>query len=134
MLPWIFLLLSLGAWWIVFTTRSMVELALALLAALVFLLLGFFGLLSARVGHVARTQAAREKALLLTTRPTPAADPTRAARADARDGSTAGPDAGGAGPAGRGGPRAGARDDEERDGGGDAGSGDGGGGGGGGGD
>jgi len=69
MLSWIFLLLSVGAWWIVFTTRSMVELALALTAALVFLLLGFYGLLTSRVGHVTRTQSAREKALLLTTRP-----------------------------------------------------------------
>jgi len=73
MLPWIFLLMSAGAWWIVLTTRSMVELALALIAALVFLLLGFYGLLSARVGHLTRSQSAREKALLLTTRPKPPA-------------------------------------------------------------
>jgi hypothetical protein len=76
--PWIFLLMSAGAWWIVFTTRSMVELALALIAALVFLLLGFYGLLSARVGHVTRTQSAREKALLLTIRPKPQAGPSAA--------------------------------------------------------
>lgn len=68
MLPWIFLLLSLGAWWIVLTTRSMTELLVALIAGIVLFLLGFFGLVSARVGHVTRTQGSREQALLLTTK------------------------------------------------------------------
>jgi hypothetical protein len=69
MLPWIFLLLSALAWWVVFTTRSVAELAVALAAAVIFLVLGFFGLIAARVGHVTRTQSSREKALLLSTRP-----------------------------------------------------------------
>ena len=71
MLPWIFLLFSLLAWWVVFTTASMLELGLALAAAVVFLVLGFFGLLAARVGAVTQTQRAREKALLLASRPKP---------------------------------------------------------------
>ena len=69
MLPWIFLLLSALAWWVVFTTRSVTELAVALAAAMIFLVLGFFGLVAARVGQVTRTQGSREKALLLSTRP-----------------------------------------------------------------
>jgi uncharacterized membrane protein YgcG len=73
MLPWIFLLLSVGAWWIVLTTRSMTELVLALVAAAALFVLGAWGLVSARVGRVARTQAARERALLVTTRVKPEA-------------------------------------------------------------
>jgi len=69
MMPWIFLLLSALAWWMVFTTRSVTELAVALAAAVIFLVLGFFGLLAARVGQVTSTQGSREKALLLSTRP-----------------------------------------------------------------
>lgn len=69
MLPWLFLLLSALAWWVVFTTRSVTELAVALAAAVIFLVLGFFGLVAARVGQVTRTQGSREKALLLSTRP-----------------------------------------------------------------
>lgn len=68
MLPWIFLLLSLGAWWIVLTTRSMVELVIALIAGMLLFVLGAWGLISARVGHVTRTQGSREQALLLTTK------------------------------------------------------------------
>lgn len=125
MLPWIFLLLSVGAWWIVFTTRSMVELAFALIAALVFLLLGFFGLLAARVGHVTRTQSAREKALLLTTRPKPPGDPARPARMEPGRGFVAGVDLRDSSSGARG-PRADTRGATDRDGD----SGDGGGGGG----
>jgi hypothetical protein len=133
MLPWIFLLLSAGAWWIVFTTRSMVELALALIAALAFLLLGFYGLLAARVGHVTRTQSAREKALLLTTRPKPQAGPTAATGPDG-GGFSVGVDHGGSPSGGRSGAaRTRAADDrsDTREGAGDAtdGGGDGGGGG-----
>lgn len=102
MLPWIFLLLSVGAWWIVFTTRSMAALAIALVAALAFLLLGFFGLLSARVGHMTRTQAAREKALLLTTRPELLQGGTRpSGRSDRGAGLAFGADADGTPSAGR---------------------------------
>jgi hypothetical protein len=93
MLPWIFLLLSLGAWWIVLTTRSMTELVVALIAGVVLFLLGFFGLVSARVGQVTRTQGAREQAMLLTTK----------AKAGTSAGPSRSPDRGGPTPIGDGG-------------------------------
>jgi hypothetical protein len=97
MLPWIFLLLSVGAWWIVLTTRSMTELVIALIAGLVLFVLGAWALISARVGHVVRTQGSREQALLLTTKakPAPAAMPKRGP--EGTTGFVAGPDTG-AGP------------------------------------
>jgi hypothetical protein len=120
MLAWIFLLLSGLAWWVVFTTHSVLELTLALAAAVIFLVLGFFGLLSARVGQVTRTQGSREKALLLSTRPRPSAASARAGASDQAS-VTIGIDVGSTG---RGGSRSATDQDGHADGGGDGGGGD----------
>lgn len=119
MLAWIFLLLSGLAWWVVFTTHSVLELTLALAAAVIFLMLGFFGLLAARVGQVTRTQGSREKALLLSTRPRPSAASARAGGSD-HGGVVIGVDVGGTG---RGGSRSANDQDGHADGGGDGGGG-----------
>ncbi len=53
-MPWLFLLLALGGFWLAFTTSSVALSALSLLASLVLLGLWVMGLLARRVGDRAR--------------------------------------------------------------------------------
>jgi len=69
MIGWIVLALSLGAFWIAFTTESVVLLTVALIVGAVLLLVGFVMLLQARVGDTQRTQSLRETTLLVQARP-----------------------------------------------------------------
>lgn len=56
-MPWLFLLLALGAIVLAFSTTSVPLAAVALLLALVFLVVGVLGLLAQRVGSQSRSEA-----------------------------------------------------------------------------
>jgi len=56
-MPWLFLLLALGAVVIAFTTTSVPLAAIALLLSLVFVVIGVLGLLAQRVGNQSRSEA-----------------------------------------------------------------------------
>ncbi|KPN16943.1 hypothetical protein [Luteimonas terrae] len=56
-MPWLFLLLALGAVVIAFTTTSVPLAAIALLLSLVFVVIGVMGLLAQRVGSQSRSEA-----------------------------------------------------------------------------
>ncbi|PBJ84222.1 hypothetical protein CMZ84_07260 [Lysobacteraceae bacterium NML93-0399] len=56
-MPWLFLLLALGAVVIAFTTTSVPVAAIALLLSLVFVVIGVLGLLAQRVGSQTRSEA-----------------------------------------------------------------------------
>ena len=56
-MPWLFLLLALGAVVIAFTTTSVALAAIALLLSLVFVVIGVMGLLAQRVGSQSRNEA-----------------------------------------------------------------------------
>lgn len=56
-MPWLFLLLALGALVLAFSTTSVPLAAIALLLALVFIVIGVLGLLAQRVGNQSRSEA-----------------------------------------------------------------------------
>jgi len=56
-MPWLFLLLALGAVVIAFTTTSVPLAAIALVLSLVFVVIGVLGLLAQRVGNQSRSEA-----------------------------------------------------------------------------
>lgn len=56
-MPWLFLLLALGALVLAFSTTSVPLAAVALLLALVFIVVGVLGLLAQRVGNQSRSEA-----------------------------------------------------------------------------
>jgi len=56
-MPWLFLLLALGAVVIAFTTSSVPIAAIALVFSLVFVVIGVLGLLAQRVGSQSRSDA-----------------------------------------------------------------------------
>lgn len=56
-MPWLFLLLALGALVLAFSTTSVPLAAIALLLALVFIVIGVLGLLAQRVGSQSRSEA-----------------------------------------------------------------------------
>jgi len=56
-MPWLFLLLALGAIVVAFTTTSVPLAAIALLLSLVFVVIGVMGLLAQRVGSQSRNEA-----------------------------------------------------------------------------
>ncbi|WP_394002765.1 hypothetical protein ACF3M1_00060 [Luteimonas sp. WGS1318] len=85
-MPWLFLLLALGALFLAFSTTSVPLAAVALLLALVFIVVGVLGLLAQRVGNQSRSEAMmvdpaelrrlREQADARRAAATPPADPT----------------------------------------------------------
>ncbi len=56
-MPWLFLLLALGALVLAFSTTSVPLATIALLLALVFIVIGVLGLLAQRVGNQSRSEA-----------------------------------------------------------------------------
>jgi len=56
-MPWLFVLLALGAVVIAFTTTSVAFAAIALVLSLVFVVIGVLGLLAQRVGNQSRNEA-----------------------------------------------------------------------------
>ncbi|WP_101926926.1 MULTISPECIES: hypothetical protein [Luteimonas] len=56
-MPWLFLLLALGALVLAFSTTSVALAAIALLLSLVLVVFGVLGLLAQRVGNQARSEA-----------------------------------------------------------------------------
>lgn len=92
-MPWLFLLLALGAVVIAFTTTSVPLAAIALVLSLVFVVIGVLGLLAQRVGSQSRNEAMMvDPAELRRLREQ--ADARRAAAAAAVDDPTRSPPAG----------------------------------------
>lgn len=78
MLPWIYLLLSIGSLYLALTTRSVTLVVIGLLAMLGFALAGVLGLMAQRVGAVSRNTELELKRMRAQGDPRvpPAAKPT----------------------------------------------------------